>query len=60
MKYYFLIYIFFTSIILLSQENIRFSNTITSLDLYNHLKVLNFDSLEAEKQEKEDKNGKTI
>ena len=46
MKYYFLIYIFFTSKILLSQENIRFSNTITSLDLYNHLKVLASDSLE--------------
>ena len=46
MKHIFLIYIFFTSTILFSQENIRFSRTITSLDLYNHLKILASDSLE--------------
>ena len=44
-KSFFLI-ILFLSTLMFSQENIRFSETITSLDLYNHMLILSSDSLE--------------
>ena len=47
-----LILFFLSGFLCFSQENIRFSKTITEEDLKRHMLVLASDSLEEEKQEK--------